>query len=91
MKKILTTLLHFIPQDTLLRELPHLCKTSSGVHGWLRNKASSVVLCAHEFKSLHITQEKEFGVGWGFNSVVFRSDCGGEVGRSPWRMLSFLY
>lgn len=60
---ILTTLLHFITQDSLLIELPHLCKASSGIYGWFCNNAYSVVLCAHEFKSLCITQKTEFGMG----------------------------
>jgi hypothetical protein len=62
---ILTTLLQFITQDSVLIEMPHLCKASSGIYGWFCNKASSVVLCAREFKSLRITQETEFGGGGG--------------------------
>jgi len=69
-------------------------KSQQQIHGWFCNKASSVVLCANKFKSLHIMQETEFGVrgkGEGFTSVEFRPDCSGEAGRSPWRMFVFQY
>jgi hypothetical protein len=47
----------------------------------------------HMNSRVYISPKKQIlgwgGVGLRFNSVVFRSDCSGEEGRNPWRILDF--